>query len=433
MTVVNVIGGGLAGVECAYFLATHGVKVRLFEMKPVKYSPAHKMEGLGELVCSNSLKSEAPDTASGTLKEEMKLLGSLLLSVAEECRVPSGGALAVDRELFSQRLTAKISALPLVEIIHGVVDSIPKGDYTVIATGPLTDDALVPEIERLCGSRLAFFDAAAPIIDADSVDMSVAYLKSRYDKGEADYLNCPFTRDEYYSFVRELVLAKRASLHEFENKEIFEGCMPVEIMASRGEDTLRFGPLRPVGLSHPVTGERFYAVLQLRPENSNRTAYNLVGFQTNLTFSEQKRVFSMIPGLKKAEFLKYGVMHRNTYVNASKCLSADFSLRAHPEVYVAGQLSGVEGYMESAMSGLVAGLSIFMKMQGKTVNFPIDTITGAIISYVISEREDVQPMNANFGILPPLSEKVKRKSDRKHHYAERAISSMKSYVEGLHI
>ena len=434
MTIVNVIGGGLAGVECANFLANHGLKVRLFEMKPQKFSPAHKHAGLAELVCSNSLKSEAMDTASGALKQEMKLLDSLVIRAGEACRVPSGGALAVDRERFSDYITDAIRANHNVEIIEGVVSDIPDGgDYTVIATGPLTDEALIPLIRRLCGDGLSFFDAAAPIVDADSIDMSIAYLKSRYDKGEADYLNCPFTKQQYYAFVDALVTAERARLHDFETTEVFEGCMPVEIMAGRGADTLRFGPLRPVGLNHPVTGERFYAVLQLRAENLDRTAYNLVGFQTNLTFPEQKRVFRMIPGLENAEFTKYGVMHRNTYVNASQSLNADFSVKGAEHVFVAGQLSGVEGYMESAMSGLVAGLAIYMRTQGITTELPHDTMSGAIIKYITDEATDNQPMNANFGIMPPLPVRLKQKAERKAAYGDRAVQSMREYLKGLGI
>ena len=431
MSMVNVIGGGLAGVECANFLARHGVKVRLFEMKPLKFSPAHKHAGLAELVCSNSLKSEAVDTGSGVLKQEMKMLDSLVIRAGECCRVPSGGALAVDRERFSDYITKEINSNPNIEIVSAVVDTLPDGDFTVIATGPLTDEALVPTIKKLCGDSLAFYDAAAPIVDADSIDMSVAYLKSRYDKGEADYLNCPFTKEQYYAFVNELTNAQRAHLHDFEKSEIFEGCMPIEIMAARGEDTLRFGPLRPVGLNHPTTGERFYAVLQLRAENMDRTAYNLVGFQTNLTFPEQKRVFSMIPGLNNAEFTKYGVMHRNTYVDGGKCLNPDFSVRGNENVFVAGQLSGVEGYMESAMSGLITGLAILMRMQGIAVEVPTDTMTGAIINYITSGMGQGQPMNANFGIMPPLKNPPRQKADRKRAYGMRAIESMQNYLKGL--
>lgn len=431
MLKVNVIGGGLAGVECAIFLARHGAKVRLFEMKPLKYSPAHKKDGFAELVCSNSLKSEALDTASGTLKAEMKMLGSVVISVGERCRVPSGGALAVDRDKFSDEITREVESYPNIEVVRGVVSELPEdGDYTVIATGPLTDNALVPTVQKLCGDSLAFYDAAAPIVDAESVDMSVAYLKSRYDKGEADYLNCPFTKEQYYDFVNALTGAERAVLHDFESAEIFEGCMPVEIMAGRGADTLRFGPLRPVGLNDPVTGERYYAVLQLRAENADRTAYNLVGFQTNLTFPEQKRVFRMIPGLEHAEFVKYGVMHRNTYVRASTALNRDLSVKSANSVFIAGQLSGVEGYMESAMSGLFVGLVILLRSQGIATELPADTMFGAIVNHITSGVSDGQPMNANFGIMPPLQNPPRAKSDRKRAYAERAIASMRNYLKG---
>ena len=416
-----VIGGGLAGCEACYQLAKRGINVVLYEMKPVKFSPAHKSQELAEVVCSNSFKSTEISTASGLLKAELEKLDSLILKVAKQTSVPAGGALAVDRDAFSKAVTKEIESLKNVKIVRKEATSFNLTN-TIIATGPLSSDAISTKIKELLGEdNLHFYDASAPIIDGQSIDYSKAFVGARYNKGESDYLNLPLNKEEYENFVNELVCANRVELHNFEKSEIFEGCMPIEVMAQRGKDSLRFGPMRPVGLVDN-NGKRPYACVQLRKENTVGSLYNLVGFQTNLTFSEQKRVFSLIPALKNAEFIKLGVMHRNSYINAPKYLNKDFSLRDHPTLYIAGQLSGVEGYMESTMSGLIAGISLAKKLNGEQMpQFSTKTMVGAITSYLTSPNVNFQPMNANLGILAPLEENIKDKQQRKVAYYNRAI------------
>ena len=431
ITTVNIVGGGLAGVECANMLANHGIKVNLYEMKPTKFSPAHESENFAEIVCSNSFKSEDLGTASGCLKAEMRELDSLILKCAEEVKVPAGSALAVDRDKFSELVTTKLKKLDGVTFHYEEVKKIDLSKPTIIATGPLTSDALSAEIKKLLGDEnLHFFDASAPIVDGETLDKTRTFTAGRYGKGESDYINCPMNKEEYYAFIDALVSAEKVELHDFEKKEIFEGCMPVEVMASRGRDTLRFGPLRPVGLTLE-DGTRPFAVVQLRKESTENELYNLVGFQTNLKFGEQKRVFSMIPALKDADFVKYGVMHRNSYICAPKHLKHDFSVKGYENLYIAGQLSGVEGYMESTASGLIAGLSLAKKLNGETLAFlPKTTIMGSIVNYLTTaSSEGFQPMNANFGILPPLDEKIRDKALKKQAYSKRAIDDMKKYKE----
>ena len=368
MNKAAVIGGGFAGVECAAQLAKRGISVDLFEMKPVRFSPAHKSDKLCELVCSNSFKAMRTESASGLLKAEMKLLGSVCVECAEKSAVPAGGALAVDRDVFASLVTEVTESNPLINVIREEITEIPEGyDAVVIAAGPLVSDALAESIKKLTGNAfLSFFDAAAPVIEADSVDMESAFCQSRYDRGgEDDYINCPMNKEEYEAFYEALVNAEIAELHEFDKKHVYEGCMPIEIMAKRGADTIRFGPLKPVGLRDPKTGHRPWAVLQLRKENKEGTMYNLVGFQTNLKFPEQKRVFSMIPALKEAEFVRYGVMHRNTFIDSPRLLNGDFSMKEHPEIFFAGQITGVEGYMESAAAGIMAGINAARRILGK--------------------------------------------------------------------
>lgn len=428
---VNVIGCGLAGAEATYQLAKRGIGVNVYEMKPVRFSPAHSNSNFAEIVCSNSLKSEDLKTASGCLKAEMDIFGSLILDTARKVKVPAGSALAVDRDEFSKLITKSIESFENVRIFREEVTKIDLSMPTIIATGPLTSDALSQEICKLIGSEnLHFFDASAPIIDADSLIKEKTFTAGRYGKGESDYINCPMNKDEYYVFIKELVNAERVELHDFEKKEIFEGCMPVEVMASRGEDSLRFGPLRPVGLRLD-DGTKPYAVVQLRKENNTSNLYNIVGFQTNLKFGEQKRVFSMIPALENAEFVKYGVMHRNSYICAPKHLNPDFSVKGFENLYIAGQLSGVEGYVESTASGMFAGIYLANKLMGKTLDYlPKTTIIGAIANYLVTaESENFQPMNSNFGILPPLEEVIKDKQMRKLAYSERAIDDMKNFKE----
>lgn len=429
--IVNIIGGGLAGCEATYQLAKRGVKVRLYEQKPIKFSPAHTNKHLAEIVCSNSLKSADLATASGLLKAELELLDCLLLKIAQETSVPAGSALAVDRDLFAKRVTEYISNMPNVEIIYGEVKSIDPNEPTIIATGPLTSDSLANEIAQLLGdSGLSFFDASAPIINADTLDTSRTFTAGRYGKGESDYINCSMNKEEYYTFVEELSNAKRVELKEFENVNVFEGCMPIEIMASRGADTLRFGPLRPVGLVDD-NGERPYAVVQLRKESNTNNLYNLVGFQTNLLYPEQKRVFSLIPALKNADFIKYGVMHRNSYINAPKFLTNNFMLKTNNNIHFAGQISGVEGYVESIASGLVAALSVYNQISGKPqIQWSNKTLIGALTNYISTANPDnFQPMNANFGILPELETTIKDKKERKFAYSARGIEVMKEIVD----
>ena len=430
MPTVTIIGAGLAGSEAAYYLATRGISVRLIEMKPKKRTPAHTGDGFGELVCSNSLKSDdAYANACGLLKEEMRILGSLIIEAADATRVPAGAALAVDRDQFSEYITKKIKSMPNIEIVEEEVLTVPMpekdGDrYVIIATGPLTSDALSEDIQRLTGGGLHFFDASAPIVSADSVDMSCAFTGDRYGKGTGDYINCPMNKEEYYAFVDALLSAERAHLHEFEKGEIFEGCMPIEVMASRGRDTLRYGTLKPVGL-FDEDGKRPYAVLQLRKENTAGSTYNLVGFQTNLKFPEQKRVFSMIPALKNAEFLRYGVMHRNTYIQSPDVLNRNFSVKNNQRLFFAGQITGVEGYVESAASGLLAAIHIADEiLERPTHVFDERTVCGALETHISTPTKDFQPMNANFGILAPMDVRIRDKKERYRALAERALSTI---------
>ncbi len=438
---INVIGAGLAGCEAAYAAARLGVAVDLYEMKPLRYSPAHKHHGFAELVCSNSLRSNQIFNAVGLLKEELSVLGSLIMEAAHATAVPAGTALAVDRVRFSDYITEKIAAHPLITVHTGVeVTQIPRDEITVVASGPLTDGALAEDILRLVGKdTLYFYDAAAPIVDAASIDFSKAYYASRYGKGDSeDYVNCPMTREEYEAFFEALTHAEEAPLHDFdhptEDVRVFEGCMPVEVMAKRGRDTLLFGPLKPVGLPDPKTGREPYAVIQLRAENREKSMYNLVGFQTHLTFPEQRRVFRMIPGLEAAEFLRYGVMHRNTYLASPGLLTNTYSLAENESIFFAGQMTGVEGYVESTGSGFVAGVSAARLALGKErLPFPKETMLGAMASYVsVGSNTAFQPMNANFGIIPPLEKKVKGgKAARNDAYAARAIEQVTALKEDV--
>lgn len=426
----NVIGAGLAGTEAAWQIANAGEKVTLFEQKPLKRSPAHKSDDFAELVCSNSLKAARIDSAAGLLKEEMARLGSLTVPVARECSVAAGGALAVDRNIFSSCVTEKIRSHPNITVVNSAVEDIPveDGSVTIIATGPLTDGAMSESIKSLCGDYLSFYDAAAPIITADSIDMDIVFGASRYGRGgESDYLNCPFNKEQYENFISELVNAQGAVLHDF---DVYEGCMPIEKLAKRGADAPRFGPMKPVGLIDPKTGHRPWAAVQLRRENSAGTMFNLVGFQTNLKFGEQKRVFSMIPGLENAEFVRYGVMHRNSFLDSPRLLSKTFQLRKQPNVFFAGQITGVEGYMESAASGIIAGKNAVRAAYGKSpLELPPVTMTGALCSYISDETvRDFQPMGANFGILPPIEPKIKDKKQRYAALAERALSALERII-----
>ncbi len=426
-----VIGGGLAGCEAAWALAQAGIAVKLYEMKPVKYSPAHHTEGLAELVCSNSLKASRLASAGGLLKYEMELQGSLLVRCAKQCAVAAGGALAVDRTQFSALVTQEIEQHPLITVIREELHELPERN-AVIATGPLTSDAMAKAIEERCGARLSFFDAAAPVVAADSLDMTKVFAQSRYDRGDADYLNCPMNKDEYEAFWNALVSAEKAPLHEHDKAafRVYEGCMPVEVLAGRGIDTLRFGPLKPVGLRDPRTGFRPYAAVQLRRENREGTMFNLVGFQTNLKFGEQKRVFGMIPGLEQAEFLRYGVMHRNFFLDSPKLLNADYSLRESENLFFAGQMTGVEGYMESAASGMIAGKSLARKLQGKPAYIlPRGTMMGALAAYVSEGgAADFQPMGANMGLLPSPEERIRGKQERYQYIADRAVECLKQAI-----
>lgn len=431
---INIIGGGLAGTECAYFLANHGCKVKLYEMKPNKFSPAHHEPTLAEIVCSNSLKGEDPLSSSGLLKKEMEKFDSLILKVANKVRVPAGGALAVDRENFSKMVDEVIKNHPNIEVVSEEVSTINTNEITVIATGPLTSDALSKSLSNLLGDGgLHFFDASSPIVTAESIDYNSAFKQDRYgDLGSGDYLNCPMTKEEYANFYQELINAEVATLHDFEKGEIFEGCMPIEVMAKRGIDSLRFGPLKPVGLGKHLN-EKPYAIVQLRKENVEEELYNLVGFQTNLKFGEQKRVFSMIPALKNAEFIKYGVMHRNSYINSPKHLGKDLALKNYNNVYVAGQLSGVEGYVESAASGLVVGISILLRLHGKSLEFTNNTMLGALSSYITNSAnsENFQPMNSNYGIISPLKENIKDKNLKRQMIYDRSMAEIAKIAEEI--
>lgn len=420
--------GGLAGTEAAYQIAKRGIKVKLYEMKPEKFSPAHSSKELAEIVCSNSFKSNSITNACGLLKEELRNLGSLLIQIADETKVPAGQALAVDRVTFSKRVTEEIEKNHNIEIIMEEVENIEAEDgIVIIATGPLTSEKMAEQIINITGKdRLAFYDAAAPIIEKDSINFNIAFYGDRYGKeGDSSYINLPMNKEEYEIFYNELVNAEIVTLHEFEKKEIFEGCMPIEVMAKRGEDTIRFGPLKPVGFTDPRTNSRPYAIVQLRQDNTSGTLYNMVGFQTNLKFGEQKRVFSLIPGLENAEFVKYGVMHRNTFINSPELLDNTYNLKAKSNIYFAGQITGVEGYVESIASGLVAGLNAVAKFNNtEKITFPNETVIGALSSYISTENTKFQPMNANFGILPPLEEKIKDKIQRYTKMAERALKSL---------
>lgn len=422
----TVIGAGLAGCEAAWQIAEAGYEVTLFEMKPKKFSPAHKNKNFAELVCSNSLKASRIDSAAGLLKEEMARLGSLTVPVARNCAVPAGGALAVDRNEFSQTVTDMINSHPNITVENKLVEKISPDDdeILIIATGPLTEGKLGEEIQKLCGDYLSFYDAAAPIVTADSVDMQKAFGASRYDRGgDDDYINCPFNKAEYEAFIEELINAEGAVVHDF---DVYEGCMPIEKLAKRGLDAPRFGPMKPVGLVDPNTGHRPWACVQLRRENSKGTMFNLVGFQTNLKFGEQKRVLSMIPGLENAEFVRYGVMHRNSFLNSPKLLNADFSLRSNPNIFFAGQITGVEGYMESAASGIMAGINAVRQVEGEEPLVLSEyNMIGALSQYISDESvTNFQPMGANFGILPPIEPKIRDKRERYMALANRALEQL---------
>lgn len=445
---ITIIGGGLAGSEAAYQIAKAGIKVKLYEMKPQKFSGAHSNKNLAEIVCSNSFKSNLHTNACGLLKEELRLLDSLLIKTADKTSVPAGQALAVDREKFSEKITEELESNPNIEIIREEVtniESLAKEGIVIIATGPLTSENLANEIKKLTGEKeLAFYDAAAPIIEKDSINFDIAFYGNRYDEEkkkdetieewkerlkneEASYINLPMNKEEYENFVQELVNAEVVELHEFEKREIFEGCMPIEVMAKRGLDTLRFGPLKPVGFDDPRTAKRPYAIIQLRQDNSEGTLFNMVGFQTNLKFGEQKRVFSQIPGLENAEFVKYGVMHRNTFINSPKLLNEKYQMKQYQNIYFAGQITGVEGYVESISSGMVAALNAIeqFKQAKQNIVFPKETMIGALSHYIVENKENFQPMNANFGILPQLEEKIKDKKVKYGKLADRAILELK--------
>lgn len=422
-----VVGAGFAGTEAAMQLAKAGIETHLYEMKPVRFSPAHKNENFAELVCSNSFKAMRIESAAGLMKEEMTRFDSVCVRCAKACSVPAGGSLSVDREKFAQMVTDEVTSCENIIIHREEVTDIPSdADAVIIAAGPLVSDALASKIEELCGASLHFFDAAAPIVSGDSIDMEKAFFQSRYDKGEGDdYINCPLNKEEYEAFYEALINAEGAEQHEFDKRHgVYEGCMPIEVMASRGADTMRFGPMKPVGLKDPRTGHRPWACLQLRRETAEGTMYNLVGFQTNLKFGEQKRVFSMIPALHDAEFLRYGVMHRNTFINSPKLLGSDYGFKTRPGLYFAGQITGVEGYMESAMSGILAGINAARYINGEEpLVLPNTTMMGALTNYISNpEVENFQPMGANFGVLPPLETKIRDKKERYAAFAARALS-----------
>jgi len=439
MDKVRIIGGGLAGCEAAWQVAQRGVPVCLYEMKPNRYSPAHELPLLGELVCSNSLRSNAPDTAAGLLKEEMRRLGSLVMRVADETAVAAGTALAVDRRQFAQGLTEAIERHPLITVIREEVEQIPSPEDgpVILAAGPLLTGALADHLQRLTGGdHLAFYDAIAPIVDADSLDWNIVYRKSRWDdEGPGDYLNCPMSREQYEHFIEVLAAAETVPLHAFETPHYFEGCLPVEVMCERGPDTLRFGPMKPIGLAHPVTGEKFYAVVQLRAENSEGTAYNLVGFQTKLTYGAQQRVFRTIPGLERAVFLRLGSIHRNTFVCAPLVLDASLQMQRVPGMFLAGQISGVEGYIESTAMGLLAGMHAARRVQGKPLHIPPPaTAHGALIAHLVqSDPKHFQPSNVNFGLFPPLVFTGKKipKKERGRHRAKLALELLAQWQQSL--
>ena len=446
---ITIIGGGLAGSEAAYQIAKRGIKVKLYEMKPDKFTEAHSNKNLAEIVCSNSFKSNLHTNACGLLKEELRKLDSLLIKIADETQIPAGQALAVDRELFSQKVTEELEKNPLIEIIHQEVteiEEIAEKGIVIIATGPLTSEGLSKEISKRTGEdKLHFYDAAAPIVTKESIDFNIAFFGNRYEqergkdetiddwkeriqKQEASYINLPMNKEEYEKFVEELINAEVVTLHEFEKREIFEGCMPVEVMAKRGKDTLRYGPLKPVGFDDPRTGKRPYAVIQLRQDNELGTIYNIVGFQTNLKYGEQKRVFGMIPGLQNAEFVKYGVMHRNTYINSTKLLDNTYNFKDNKNIYFAGQITGVEGYVESISSGMVSALNAVSQIKNESkIEFSNLTMIGALAKYISTANDKFQPMNANFGIVPELPKRIKDKKIKYRMLADRAIENLKIY------
>ena len=425
---LKIIGAGLAGCEAAWQAAQRGITVKLYEMKPKKHTPAHKSGDFAELVCSNSLRADGIYNAVGLLKEEMRKMDSLIMSCADAARVPAGGALAVDREGFSRLVTEKIKNHPNIEVFEEEVTEIDTDVYTIIAAGPLASDAIAEKIKRLSGSEyLHFFDAAAPIVSYESINMDKAFRAARYGKGGDDYINCPMDRDEYLAFYKELVSAEAAEVHGVDgDPKVFEGCMPIEVMAKRGENTMRFGPLKPVGLTNPHDGQRPYAVVQLRQDNAAGSMYNIVGFQTHLKFPEQKRVFSMIPGLENAEFMRYGVMHRNTYINSPKLLNKEYRMREYPKIFFAGQITGVEGYVESAASGLIAGRAAANAVLGKCSEIPSNsTAIGALAAYVSNEGiVNFQPMNVNYGIMEGLTERIKDKRVKAERIAERSLAEI---------
>ncbi|EIJ81510.1 tRNA (uracil-5-)-methyltransferase Gid [Bacillus methanolicus PB1] len=432
-TTVNVIGAGLAGSEAAWQLAKRAIKVRLYEMRPVKQTPAHHTDKFAELVCSNSLRANTLTNAVGVLKEEMRILDSVIIRSADDCAVPAGGALAVDRHEFAAKVTDRVKNHENVTVINEEVIEIPEGP-TIIATGPLTSEALSEQLRKLTGEDyLYFYDAAAPIIEKDSIDMDKVYLKSRYDKGEAAYLNCPMTEEEFNRFYDALISAETVPLKEFEKEIFFEGCMPIEVMASRGKKTLLFGPMKPVGLEDPRTGKRPFAVVQLRQDDAAGTLYNIVGFQTHLKWGPQKEVIRMIPGLENAEIVRYGVMHRNTFINSPKVLKATYQFKDRPDLFFAGQMTGVEGYVESAASGLIAGINAARLVKGQDlVEFPSETAIGSMARYITTANPDnFQPMNANFGLFPELPEKIKSKKERNESYANRALETIQNFVKNL--
>lgn len=429
---VKIIGGGLAGCEAAWQLANAGIQSCIYEMKPHKFTPAHHYSGLAELVCSNSLKASRHDSAAGLLKEEMETLGSLIVPCAKANAVEAGGALAVDRERFSDMVTEKIHSHPLIEVIDEEVETIPEGPV-IIATGPLTAGGLAENIRRMCGDYLSFFDAAAPIVTFESLDMDKVFFASRYDRGDADYINCPMNKEEYLAFYNALITAESAPLKEFDKRDfkVYEGCMPVEVLARRGEDTMRYGPLKPVGLTDKRTGKRPYAVVQLRKENAHGTMYNLVGFQTNLKFGEQKRVFSMITGLENAEFVRYGVMHRNSFIDSPKLLEPTYALKSNHDIFFAGQITGVEGYIESAASGIMAGINMARHLRNEEpLVLPAETMIGALTAYISGGCSgEFQPMGCNMGILPDLPVRIKDKKAKYTAYADRAIEALNRTIK----
>ncbi|UOE92850.1 FADH(2)-oxidizing methylenetetrahydrofolate--tRNA-(uracil(54)-C(5))-methyltransferase TrmFO [Alkalihalobacillus sp. LMS39] len=433
MSGINVIGAGLAGSEAAWQIAKQGVPVTLFEMRPVRQTPAHHTDKFAELVCSNSLRANTLTNAVGVLKEEMRLLDSVIIKAADDCSVPAGGALAVDRHEFANAVTERVRNHPNVTVVTEEIEKIPDGP-TVIATGPLTSPALSEQLQHLTGEEyLYFYDAAAPIIETDSIDMEKVYLKSRYDKGEAAYLNCPMTEEEFDRFYEALIAAESVPLKEFEKEIFFEGCMPVEVMAKRGKKTLLFGPMKPVGLEDPKTGKRPFAVVQLRQDNQSGTLYNIVGFQTHIKWGPQKEIIQLIPGLENAEIVRYGVMHRNTFINSPNLLEPTYQYRQREDLFFAGQITGVEGYVESAAAGLIAGMNAARLVQNKDVlTFPQETVLGSMANYITTANaKNFQPMNANFGLLPPLEKRIKNKQERNEQLANRALTTIQNFVKKM--